>query len=134
MKTTSELIAEVEAELNAVKAADMGLEAAEAFAGYARDSFAAGDVVKTKEALDNLISLLSALRPAVPANVTPASAGPVGKSPKEQYLDEAQGIVQDALGKLQTALGNVHGVLKGISEAVDQATTATAAINGAPKE
>jgi hypothetical protein len=129
MKTAKQLIGEVEAELNAVKAADMGMEAALAFAQEALNQFAAGDTLKTKEALDNLVGLLSALRPAIPANVVPASAGPVGKSPHEQYLEQARGIVESSLNHMQIAMKGVQETLGGINTAVNHAMTATAAIN-----
>jgi hypothetical protein len=128
MKTVKTLIAEVDAELNAVKAADMGLEAAQAFAQEAANQYAAGDVLKGKEALDNLLSLLPALRAAVPANVTPASAGPVGKSPHEQYLEQAVGVVNDSLKHMEEATGRVRDALVAASESVQSALIATAAI------
>lgn len=128
MKTSAELIKEVDAELNAVKAADMGLEAAEAFATDALQKFESGDVIAAKDSLTNLVSLLSGLRKAVPANVIPASAGPVGKSPHEQYLEQAATIVADSLAKMGGALTNVQEALKGVNEAVAHANTATAAI------
>lgn len=134
MKTSAELVKEVEAELNAVKAADMGMEAAQAFAAQAKASFAEGDVVTTKDAIDNLVSLLSALRPAIPANVIPASAGPIGKSPHEQYLEQAHGVVKESLDHMQSTLKPIRDVLASISDAVEKAITATAAIQSVPKE
>lgn len=128
MKTVKTLIAEVDAELNAVKAADMGLEAAQAFAQEAANQYAAGDVLKGKEALDNLLSLLPALREAVPANVTPASAGPVGKSPHEQYLEQAVGVVNESLKHMEEATGHVRDSLVKASESIQSALIATAAI------
>lgn len=128
MKTVKTLIAEVDAELNAVKAADMGLEAAQAFAQEAANQYAAGDVLKGKEALDNLLSLLPALRKAVPANVTPASAGPVGKSPHEQYLEQAAGIVNESLKKMEENTTHVRDALAKAGEAAQAALIAMAAI------
>jgi hypothetical protein len=128
MKTTKQLIAEVSAELNAVKAADMGLEAAQAFAQEAANQYAAGDVLKGKDALDNLLSLLVELRKAVPANVTPASAGPVGKSPHEQYLEQAVGIVNESLKRMEEATGKVRDALASAGESVQAALIATQAL------
>lgn len=128
MKTTKELITEVDAELNAVKAADMGLQAIKAFAEEADNQFDKGDVLKAKEAITNLRHLTDGLIKAVPANVVPASAGPVGKSPHEQYLEQARTIVEESLGKMQEALKGVHSVLGGVNEAVNHAVTASAAI------
>lgn len=128
MKTTKQLIAEVDAELNAIKAADMGLEAILAFAQEAETQFDKGDVIKSKDALVNLTSLASALRKAVPANVTPASAGSVGKSPHEQYLEQAATVVADSLAKMDEALKALPGVLSGVREAVNHAAVATSAI------
>lgn len=126
MKTSAELVKEVEAELNAVRAADMGLEAIEAFAQEALQRFEAGDVLKTKEALTNLVGLVGALRKAVPANVIPASAGPVGSSPHEQFLEQAHEAAKGSLERMQAILGPLREVLVGISEAIDQANQITA--------
>ncbi len=123
MKTSKQLIAEVDAELNAVKAADMGLEAAQAFAQEALNQHSAGDVIKTKDALDNLLSLLVELRKAVPANVTPASAGPVGKSPKEHLVEQAHDAAIEALGRMREALTTTG---KAIEEAQAIISTAKA--------
>lgn len=121
MKTTKELIAEVDAELNAVRAADMGLEALGAFAQEALNQQAAGDVLRTKEALENLVSLVVALRKAVPANVVPASAGPVGKSPREQFVEEAAKAAGASLKSIQDILGPMAGVLENLGKAVEDA-------------
>lgn len=134
MKTSAELVKEVEAELNAVKAADMGIEAAQAFAQKAKDSFSEGDVVTTKDAIDNLVSLLYALRKAIPANVTPASAGPVGKSPHEHYLEQAHDVVKESLDHMRSTLEPLHKTLIDISSAVDKAVQATMTIKSVPKE
>lgn len=122
MKTSSQLVDEVAAELNAVKAADMGLEAVGAFALEAAQQFDKGDVVKTKEALVNLSNLVAALRTAVPANVVPATAGPVGKSPKEQFIEQAHEEVTAGLGRLQEALAPLNQVLEAIGKSVHEAS------------
>lgn len=128
MKTSDQLIKEVESELNAVRAADMGLEAVEAFALDAQQKFAGADVLATKDSIDNLLFLVRALRVAVPANVNPASAGPVGKNPHEQYLEAAAATVSDSLAKMSEALGPVQDLLKQIDAASQHALQATAAI------
>lgn len=125
MKTVSELVKEVEAEPNAVRAADMGLEAVEAFALEAAHSIRAGGKEAAQDAIDNLAQLVASLRKAIPANVIPATAGPVGKSPKEQYLDQAHEVATEVLAKLQGSLADVHKVLAGISEVVQHASTLT---------
>lgn len=128
MPTIKELVAEVEAEPNAIKAVDMGLEAVEAFARQALKENDGGNPT-----LENLISLVVALRIAVPANVIPASAGPVGKSPHEQYLEQAHDAVNESLGKLSETLAPVSDILARISAAVEHATQAVATIKGVPK-
>ena len=129
MKTTAELLKEVEAELNAVKSADMGLQAVRAFAQHAQDTFKSGDVLATKEAIDNILNLVEGLIHAVPANVTPASAGPVGKSPHEQYLEQARAVVEGSLGKMQEALVEVQATLGKVHEATSHGVIAISALN-----
>ncbi len=134
MKTAKQLIAEVEAELNAVKAADMGLEAVGAFAQEALNQQAAGDVFKTKEALENLVSLVVELRKAVPANVVPASAGPVGKSPKEHYIEQAAEAIEDSVESMRSALISAQELLAPIQKALESAGAAISYEKNLPKE
>jgi hypothetical protein len=133
MPTITELLKNVEAELNAVKAADMGMEAAQAFAVQAKAALDGGDADVTKGALNNLVSLLDGLRTAIPANVIPASAGPVGKSPHEQYLEQASDAVKESLDHMQSTLKPIRDVLASISDAVEKAMTATAVIQSVPQ-
>lgn len=134
MKTTKQLIDEVSSELNAVRAADMGLEALAAFAQEALNQQAAGDVLKTKEALDNLLSLTVELRKAIPANVVPASAGPVGKSPKEHQIENAAAACTDVMAAMQDVIGPLQESLQAISRTVEGARQVIAAAQGLPKE
>jgi hypothetical protein len=134
MPTITELLKNVEAELNAVKAADMGMEAAQAFAAQAKAAFDGGDADVTKGALNNLVSLLDGLRTAIPANVVPASAGPVGKTPHEQYLEQASDAVKESLDHMQSTLKPIRDVLASISDAVEKAMTATAVIQSVPQD
>lgn len=129
MPTTSELIKEVHEELNAVKAADMGMQAIKAFALTAREKLRAGDAGSAEVAIDNLVSLVNGLAEAIPANVIPASAGPVGKSPDEQYLEQARAIVEDSLGKMKDALASVNDTLKAVNDATQYGVTAISALN-----
>lgn len=128
MKTSNQLIAEVESELNAVRAADMGLEAVEAFALDAQAKLAGADIVASKNSIDNLVTLVRALRTAVPANVTPASAGPVGKSPHEQYLEEASAAVKESLDKINEVTVHLRDSLKAAGEAVQASILVTGAV------
>lgn len=134
MKTVQQLVNEVEAELNAVRAADMGLEAAEAFALEAQQAFSSGDVVATGSALQNLIGLLAALRKAVPANVIPATAGPVGKTPREQYIEAAADVAKTSMEGLASSLVDVQALLHEIGKAIEAATIAVAAVKQVPAE
>jgi len=127
MKTAKQLIAEVDAELNAVRAADMGLEAAEAFAQDALNQFEAGDVLKAREGMQNMLNLLGALRKAVPANVIPASAGPVGKSPKEHMIEQAAEASVAALEAMKGATERLQSALADINSFVGSATQAIGA-------
>jgi hypothetical protein len=128
MKTASQLIEEVEAEPNAIRAVDMGLKAVLAFAQQAHDLLREGTPGLAEESITNLIQLVNALTSAVPANVTPASAGPVGKSPHEHYLEQAHDVVNDSLVKMQDSLKGVHDILQGVSAAVNHVMTATSAL------
>jgi len=124
MKTSQQLVDEVEAELNAVKAADMGLEAIEAFALEAEQQYGGGDAVKTGAALSHLIELVRALRKAVPANGVPASAGPVGKSPKEHMIEQIGAASEESLKTMQSALLAVQEYIEAMRKATEAATQA----------
>lgn len=127
MKTSAQLVDEVEAELNAIAAADKGLEAIGAFAIEAEQQFDKGDVVKTKEALVNLNNLVQALRKAVPANVIPASAGSIGKSPTEQFLEHTAELSQSHLVKLEGLLPGIQDTIRKLSDIIQEASNAKVA-------
>lgn len=128
MPTIKEVLDEVHKETNAIAAVDLGLAAAENFAKEAAAKFDSDHPEEAGQPLTNLVYLIQELRKAVPANVVPASAGPVGKSPHEQYLEQARTIVEGSLGKMQEALKGVQETLVGVNEAVAHAVTASAAI------
>ena len=119
MKTAKQLIDEVNGELNAVAAANQAFDALYTFAAKAQSDFAAGDALATKEGLDNLVALIPALKAAVPANVAPATAGPVGKSATEQELEAALAVSDEHLTRMQDVLPKVLATIKDLSEAVD---------------
>ena len=127
-KTVEEALIEIYGEENAIAAGNIAFDTITAFVEAMRQAYDSGDAGKTKEALDNLSQLVPELKKAVPANVVPSSAGPVGKSPKEQYIEQAQAVVEDSLKSMNQALAGVQEALKGVNEAVSHAVTASAVI------
>ena len=61
------------------------------------------DIGLLRDGVAALRSLNSALPAAVVANVAPATAGPVGKSPQQQIIDSAEQVIADALPKVADA-------------------------------
>jgi len=77
------------------------------------------------ETLETLAGALPALRAAVPANVVPASAGPVGKTPREHIIDAVHAASLDTLEQLRTITGSIQqmtGTLGELLMSVNKAT------------
>lgn len=116
MPSVKDVLAEVAADTNAVSAAQKGLAAVSAFV----DDL----VVKAETNEDvlavvhNLRELVTGLTSAVPASVTPESAGPVGKSRSEQALESAEAAVREHMKSLADILQGVSNASEHIRASV----------------
>jgi hypothetical protein len=118
MPSVDELLAEVSSETNAVASANKGLSAIGAFIDDILVKLETGDIEGAKRAVRDLQSLNTGLVSAVPASVTPESAGPVGKSRAEQALDTAEATVREHMAKLADILQGVSNASEHIRASV----------------
>jgi hypothetical protein len=128
MPTIKELVEDVHADPNAVSSANKGIEAIEAFVNDLKLKLDREAYDEARHAANGLSELISGLKHAIPAGVIPATAGPVGQSPHEQYLAQAATIVHESLEKMREVLGGVHKILEGVNDATQHVVQASAAI------
>ena len=90
-----------------------------------------GNITEIREKLQELKALNSALPAAVVANVSPATAGPVGQSPKEQVFEQADSIVAEGLARVAEASKAAGSLAEHLQRMFNDLQTSAQAIGAA---
>lgn len=118
MQSVKELLDEVHADTNAVSAAIKGLTGVSAFVD---DLIIKAEGTDIASGIADLRSLVTGLIEAIPASVTPESAGPVGKSRAQQAMEAAEASLRDHMGKLAE-------IVQGVAQAGEHVRASAQAI------
>lgn len=130
---TEELLKAIHAKTNAIDAVNTALTAEWTIIEslYAEATKDTPDLDKLRDGLAELKALNSALPAAVVANVAPASAGPVGQSPKEQVFEQADSIVAEGLARVAEASKSAGSLAEHLQRMFNDLQTSAQAIAAA---